>query len=140
MDKNIIGTCCTNGSGLYSSTPAVVAITSLDLSYLDEETLFESTFGELRVYFDEDSWNSHELGLIYTDKQWLHDFQKLLMKQGFSERAVEDVCYSEAGMQGVNYVSLDVGDPFIIECDKFYNFVEGKKPKKIKISVSALDR
>ena len=140
MAKNIIGVCCTDGSGLYSSARAAVTITSLDLSYLDEETLFESTFGELRAYFDEETWDSTELGDIYTDKQWISDFRKLLVKHGFSERAVEDVHYSEAGMQGRDYVSMDVGDPFIIECDQFYNFVEGKKPKKISISISALDR
>jgi len=137
--KKIIGVCRTDGSGLYSNEQSEVSITALDLAYLDGETLFDSSFGELRAYFDISKWDIHALGDIYTDKQWMADFRKLLIKHGFSERAAEDIDYSESGMQGVDYVSMDVGDPFIIECDQFYNFVEGKKPKKISITVSALD-
>ena len=106
--------------------------------YIDDENLFSSTFGELRAYFDTKTWDVDQEGLIYTDKQWMADFKKLLMKKGFSQLAVESIDYSEQGMQGDDYVSMDVGDPFIIECDKFYNFVEGGKVKKVDITVSAL--
>lgn len=139
MAKKIIGVCRTDGSSLYSSVQTEVTITRLDLSYLDGETLFDSTFGELRAYFN-DTWNTDDYGDIYTDKLWLFDFRKLLVKHGFSDRAVESIDYSESGMQGKDYVSMDVGDPFIIECDQFYNFVEGNKPKRIQITVSALDQ
>ena len=135
--KNV-GVCCTDGSGYWSDIGAAVVITHLDLAYLDDETLFTSTFGELRAYFDPKTWDIEE-GLIYTDEGWIRDFCDLLIKKGFSERAVESVCYSEQGMQGRDYVSMDVGDTFIIECDKFMNFVEGGKPIKVEITVSALD-
>ena len=134
-----IGVCCTDGSGIWSSVRAVVTITRLDLAYLDDDSLFASTFGELRAYYDPLTWDYNNDGLIYTDKGWMRDFKRLLTKKGFSERAVEAIDYSEQGMQGRDYVSMDVGDPFIIECDKFINFVEGGKPKGVDITVSALD-
>lgn len=137
MEKPI-GYCQTDGSGLWSHAVRVVKITGLDLAYLDEDSLIESTFGELRAYFDEDSWYADD-GLIYTDESWMTDFRRMLRQMGFSERASEAVDYSEAGMQGRDYVSMDVGDPFIIECDKFMNFAHGNKPKKIEISVTAFD-
>lgn len=137
--RNIIGTCCTNGDGYWSKVEADVDIVHLDLASLDADTIVESTFGELRAYFTLRSWNTAKHGLIYTDGLWLEEFRALLRKLGFSERATEAVEYSEQGMQGVDYVSMDVGDPFIVECDKFLNFVEGGKPLKVEIEVSALN-
>lgn len=134
-----IGVCRTDGhSGLWSHVAAAVNITQLELSSVDGESLLDSTFGELRVHFD-NSWNTHDDGLIYTDKTWIADFRKFLRKNGFTARAAEAVDYSEAGMQEDDYVSLDVGDPFIIECDRFMNFVNGGKPTKVTVEVSAYD-
>ena len=137
--KKPIGVCNTDGhSGLWSHVAATVNITRLELAYLDGSSILDSTFGELRVHFDE-SWDTNNDGIIYTDKTWIADFRKLLRKKGFTARAAEAVDYSEAGMQGGDYVSLDVGDPFIIECDTFINFTNGNKPKKIEISVTAFE-
>ena len=55
-------------------------------------------------------------GLIYSDPQWIKEFRLLLKAHGFSYAAAENVDYSEKGMQGVNYVSLDAGRTFIFEC------------------------
>jgi hypothetical protein len=137
--RNIIGTCCTNGGGYWSTVVADVDIISLDLASLDADSILESSFGELRAYFTLMSWNPDKNGLIYTDPLWLEEFRALLRKMGFSSRATEAVEYSEQGMQGVDYVSMDVGDPFIVECDKFLNFVEGNKPLKAEIKVSAFE-
>jgi hypothetical protein len=70
---------------------------------------------EIRVFFDVRDWDVMRLGLIYTDSGWLTGFQSLLRAQGFSERAAEAVEYSEQGMQGRDFVSLDAGGPFIDE-------------------------
>jgi hypothetical protein len=42
---------------------------------------------------------------------------------GFSESALQDIDYSEAGMQGSNYVSMDVGGDFVRECEALHRFV-----------------
>lgn len=133
-----IGVCCTDGSGIWTSVRASVRLVGLDIAYLDDDSLVASTFGELRAYYPPEDWDWDNDGLIYTDKGWMADLRKLLMNRGFSQLAVESIEYSEQGMQGRDYVSMDVGDPFIIECDKFMNFVEGGKVKKIDITVSAL--
>ena len=93
-------------SSLWSRHAAKVKITSLSMPYINEER----DFGELRVYFDTNTWDVENEGLIYTDNQWLREFKSLLNSLAYDE---SDVCYSEQGMQGDNYVSLDVGEKFI---------------------------
>jgi hypothetical protein len=66
-------------------------------------------FGELRVYFDIDTWDVNELGLIYTDGQFMGELRALLKAHGLPG---DDVSYSEQGMQGDDYVSCDVGTKF----------------------------
>ena len=95
----------TGGDGIWSSRKTNVRCIGLDLAYLDED----KTFGELQVRFDRASWNTTTDSLIYTDKTFLKGLQDELIRLGLSA----DVNYSEAGMQGDDYVSLDVGLPFI---------------------------
>lgn len=71
--------------------------------------------GELRAYFDPTAWNTKKYGLIYTDPLWIREFMQQLKKLGFSEAARAEVCYSEKGMQGDDYVSMDVGEAFVAE-------------------------
>ena len=71
---------------------------------------FDDSFGELRVHFDTNTWNIKEDGLIYTDNLWLKQLKIALKSAGFD---VSDIDYSEQGMQGVDFVSLDVGKNFI---------------------------
>lgn len=59
---------------------------------------------EYCVYFDETSWNIDTDGLIYTDPQWLSELNTFLQGKGFDET----LDYTEAGMQGRNYVSLEI--------------------------------
>jgi hypothetical protein len=66
-------------------------------------------FGELRVYFDIDTWDVDKLGLIYTDRQFEKELREFLNQQGLPGK---DVSYSEQGMQGDDYVSLDAGTEF----------------------------
>ncbi len=109
----------TNGSGLWSATEKFVSINRVRLAYVDDEL----DFGELRAYFDPAEWDTDNDGLIYTDKAWISSFLSCMATLGFSVQALADIGYSEAGMQGGNYVSMDVGGDFIQECEALHRFV-----------------
>jgi hypothetical protein len=109
----------TNGRGLWSATEKFVTVNRVRLAYLDDD----GDFGELRAYFDRAEWNTDNDGLIYTDRVWMSSFLSCMATLGFSVQALADIDYSEAGMQGDNYVSMDVGGAFIRECEALYRFV-----------------
>ena len=98
--------------GLWSDVAKAVRITDMKIGYIDDE--FDAgkhpTFGELRVYFDTDTWDVSEDGLIYTDRLFERELQEFLTAHGLVGK---DVSYSEQGMQGDDYVSCDVGGPFL---------------------------
>ena len=101
----------TAGNGLWSNTETEVRITDMQLgkgTIWEGETLAQA-FGELRVYFDTATWDPYEDGLIYTDKRFLRELREFLNAHGLPG---DDVSYSEQGMQGDNYVSLDAGGKF----------------------------
>lgn len=100
--------CHTSGTGLWSTKKAAVPHRELRLSYLDDE---DGLFGELQVVFGEE-WNVATDGLIYTDPQWESELRTALVSLGLTTEAAADVGYSEQGMQGEDYVSLDVSGGF----------------------------
>ena len=104
--KKVNATLHTAGDGYWSDVAKAVEITGLQLSYTNDEL----DFGELCVYFNTKTWDVNKDGLIYTDSLFLDELCALLTNMGFD---VSDVSYSEQGMQGDNYVSLDVGECFI---------------------------
>ena len=83
-----------------------VEIVDMQIGYCDDE----KEFGELRVYFNTKTWDVEHDGLIYTDKQFVSNLREFCNVQGLDGT---DVDYSEQGMQGDDYVSLDVGKNFI---------------------------
>ena len=87
----------------------------MKLGYVNEER----DFGELRVYFNTKTWDISKHGLIYTDSQFLRDLIRFLAAHGLAL----DVDYSEQGMQGDDYVSLDVEGKFIASWDAKFNKV-----------------
>lgn len=91
--------CHTAGTGLWSSHSRAVRLIELELGYVNAD----AEFGELRVYFDEDTWSVHDHGLIYTDSRFISELRAVLADLGISG----SVEYSEQGMQGEDYVSLD---------------------------------
>ncbi len=95
----------TAGDGYWSNVAKAVEITDMQLGYVSDE----QDFGELRVYFDTDTWDVSKHGLIYTDSLFKQDLMQFVQQHGL----VVDLCYSEQGMQGDNYVSLDVGKDFL---------------------------
>ena len=96
----------TAGDGYWSDVAKPVEVTAISLGYINEE----EDFGELCVSFNTNTWNVDEDGLIYTDRQFLQELRDKLNELGF---AGDDVEYSEQGMQGDDYVSLDVGADFL---------------------------
>ena len=99
----VLHTC---GDGYWSTAAKAVTVTGLQLAYTNDEL----DFGELRVQFAKGDWDVDADGLIYTDTQFLDELRDLLASMGID---ASDVSYSEQGMQGDNYVSLDVGERFI---------------------------
>jgi hypothetical protein len=103
---------CTDGQGHWSPEVRDVRLTKLTVPYINEE----EDFGELRVYFDEITWKVDTHGLIYTDRNFQNELRILLVKVlQFTQAAALDVCYSEQGMQGDDYVSFDVDKLFLDE-------------------------
>ena len=102
MDRVVFSTA---GDGYWSNVSKDVEVTDMKLGYVSDE----QDFGELRVYFDTATWNVNKDGLIYTDSKFKQDLMQFVKQQGL----VVDLCYSEQGMQGDNYVSLDVGKEFL---------------------------
>lgn len=96
----------TAGDGYWSDHAAAVTVTNMAVSYINDE----GDFGELRVYFDTSSWDVNQHGLIYTDSKFISDLREFCTVQGLDG---SDIDYSEQGMQGDNYVSLDVSKAFL---------------------------
>ena len=109
-------------NGLWSSAAKAVQVLRVELAYCNDE----GDFGELRAYFDTSTWDCNEDGLIYTDGIWLNEFRALMRSLGFTRAAVNDITYSEQGMQGDNYVSTDVGEDFMREVEPMYRFTINK--------------
>jgi hypothetical protein len=112
-----------DGRGLWSATEKFVTVNRVRVAYLDDD----GDFGELRAYFDPAEWDTDKDGLIYTDRAWMSSFLSCMATLGFSVQALADIDYSEAGMQGANYVSMDVGGDFIRECEALYRFAVNKE-------------
>ncbi len=106
----------TSGDGYWSNVVKPVLITNMRVAYVNDE----NDFGELRVYFDTKFWDVNVDGLIYTDSGFMTDLRNFLAVQGLNNLDVE---YSEQGMQGDNYVSLDIGKAFLDAWDAKFNLV-----------------
>lgn len=106
--RKIDETLNTDGSSLWSHVePRPVRITGLALFELVGS---ERPFGELCVTFDTATWSPDKHGLIYTDAGFLAELKEFLTRAQYD---VSDLSYSECGMQGDTFVSLDVGPAFI---------------------------
>ena len=97
--------------GLWSNVAKAIRITDMQLGTgtIWEGDSDDEAFGEFRVYFNTEDWDTAEDGLIYTDRGFLKELQEFLNAHGLPGK---DICYSEQGMQGDDYVSLDAGGLF----------------------------
>lgn len=113
-DREVNFCCSTNGNGHWSrfSKDILHKKISLVVTFHDPELKIPS-MTELRVYFSKEDWDTEEHGLIYTDRQWIINLKSNFVKLGFSKSSLKKLVYSEQGMQGDDYVSMDVNDDFI---------------------------
>ena len=103
------------GDGLWSTVAKSVEIVDMRLGYVNEE----KDFGELCVYFNTCHWDTSIDGLIYTDETFLDDLRAFLVLHNLPAT----VSYSEQGMQGDDYVSLDVEEDFLQAWERKFNVV-----------------
>jgi hypothetical protein len=96
----------TSGDSLWSDAAKEVKVVGIALAYISDD----KEFGELRVYFDTATWDVDTDGLIYTDSGFEAELKTRLALAGYN---AEDVYYSEQGMQGRDFVSLDCEGTFI---------------------------
>lgn len=104
----------TVGDGFWSFEARKIKTTELEVAYINSA----EDFGELRVYFDTDTWSVAQHGLIYTDSLFIDLLKQALAQEGFDTTGID---YSEQGMQGKDYVSLDVGKEFL---DSWFKVVD----------------
>lgn len=121
LNKKVNWMTHTDGKGLWSSFEQTVTVVRVELAYTNDE----GDFGELRAYFE--NWDVNETGLIYTDLRWINEFRGLMKSLGFTRNACDDIDYSEAGMQGDDYVSMDVGADFMREAEPMYRWAINKE-------------
>ena len=122
FDRNVNFVTQTDGKGYWSDVAKTVKVNRAVVVYIDED----NQFGELRAHFDATDWDVNTEGLIYTDKSWMNSFRECMRTLGFSDSAVNDIHYSEQGMQGSTFVSMDVGQKFLAECSPLYRFTINK--------------
>lgn len=119
FDRKVNFVTKTDGNGYWSIQIKTVRIIRVELAYVSDD----KDFGELRAYFDTRDWDVDNDGLIYSDMGWKHTFLTCMEKEfGFSPDAILDVSYTEQGMQGTDFVSMDVGQQFLNECNALYRF------------------
>jgi hypothetical protein len=107
MEKVLFSTA---GDGYWSRAQKTVEITDMQLGYVADDM----EFGELCVYFNTATWDVSKDGLIYTDSLFKEELMHFVKQHGL----VVDLCYSEQGMQGDDYVSFDVGAEFLQSWNK----------------------
>jgi hypothetical protein len=113
----------TDGKGHWSRKEKQVSHKKIGLKIFDPKS--NPSF-QLNVYFNKKDWNVSSHGLIYTDESWLKDLANELSKMGFKN--TRHINYSEQGMQGDNYVNLDVTKDF---SNQFFKLLYNNKHEKL---------
>lgn len=108
----------TAGDGYWSNVAKPVRIVNMVLERGSRWAGEKGIWGELRVYFDTQTWDTDEDGLIYTDRLFERELRQFLKRHDLPGA---DVSYSEQGMQGDDYVSLDAGTQFYQAWMKKFN-------------------
>lgn len=123
FDREVNFVTRTSGDGYWSIQIKTVRINRVIVASVSDD----GEFGELRAYFDPAEWDIDNDGLIYSDMGWMRSFSSCMATLGFSVQALADITYTEQGMQGESYVSLDVGSDFLTQCTPLYRFAINKE-------------
>ena len=126
LDKKVNWMTHTDGKGLWTNFEQTVTVVRVEL-FPHGDHGEAANFGELLAYFDTRTWDVNETGLIYTDPRWIDEFRGLMKSLGFTRNACDDITYSEQGMQGDNFVSMDVGEDFMREAEPMYRWLINKE-------------
>jgi hypothetical protein len=101
----------TCGDGLWSSAVNTVRVTGISARI---STVCDLSWGtpwwadsDLQIEFDTSTWDVARDGLIYTDSRFLAAVVSEMERLGFPADQLALMDYSEQGMQGRDYVSLD---------------------------------
>lgn len=101
----------TAGDGLWSEVAKEVFVESITMFVSTENEGDEDDAyycdGDMGINYDEGTWDNSTDGLIYTDSLFLEQVREYLIAQGFNADAVNDIEYSEQGMQDDGRVSCD---------------------------------
>ena len=97
----------TAGDGLWSNAVKDVFVTSIAMYISTEQDDNSFCDGDLAVNYTEATWDNAVDGLIYTDSAFLAQVKAFLINAGFDADAVNDISYSEQGMQDDERVSCD---------------------------------
>lgn len=89
----------TNGQGYWSDEKRKIRCTALEIECMQEL----DDYFTYRLIFNEKDWNIHKHGLIYTDALFLKELKKELKDRNYNGSKLD---YTEQGMQGKNYVSI----------------------------------
>lgn len=122
--KNVNWAIQTGGDGLWSTRSTVIEITQLSINWVGNGLV------EVNLTFDTNTWNTERDGLIYTDNLFLigvHEkMAKLLPGVNFA------LGYTEEGMQGEDYVSLESYD-----ISPYENIFSAMNPEEITAEMEA---
>jgi len=94
----------TNGKGLWSPCKKATKVKRVEIE--DVSDSYGAHHYYVNVYLYRDSWKTEEHGLVYTDPMWIRDLRWVLRDAGFKHWKKID--YTEQGMQGDDYVSLEI--------------------------------
>ena len=97
----------TAGNGLWSNVAKDVFVTSISMYISTEQDGDYFCDGDLAVNYTEATWDNNVDGLIYTDRAFIAQVQEFLINAGFDNTAVNNITYSEQGMQDDERVSCD---------------------------------
>lgn len=101
----------TAGDGLWSEVAKDVFVESITMyvSTINEGDEDDDFYcdGDMGINYDESTWDNSVDGLIYTDRLFLEQVREYLIAQGFNASDVNDIEYSEQGMQDYGRVSCD---------------------------------
>lgn len=106
--NKVFNTC---GDGYWSEVAKEVLVESITMYVStvndgDEDEEYYSD-GDMGINYDESTWDNSVDGLIYTDSLFIAQVREYLIAQGFNADAVNDIEYSEQGMQDDGRVSCD---------------------------------
>lgn len=112
MKKNITVpvsiTASTDGMGSWTSERRPMKIHKIRFKpYIYTENGVGSIYVDASFYVKD--WDTDRHGLVYTDEKWLREFRKAFYAKFPAMKGIDPrIDYTEQGMQGRNYVSLQM--------------------------------